>query len=163
MTITVLLGSTSGPPTFGDVPNSALDFSSVTLNAGTGISISGSPLSLGGTATISATGSGVSWSSITGSQALLVNNGYFVTSGALALTLPTTSAVGDVIEVILRGGTSWSIGYTTGQQIFFGNTSCTVTSGTLASSAAGDWARLICSEANLTWVVAGSQGNLTVA
>lgn len=108
MTITVLLGSDSGPPSFGDVPNSALTYDYINLTAGTGVTISGSPVTLGGTATINAVGSGVSWSSITSSQALAVNHGYFVTSGALALTLPTTSAVGDVIEVVLRGGTSWT-------------------------------------------------------
>lgn len=52
---TVLLGN-GGVPSFGSVPNAALSNSSVTLSNGTNISISGSPLSLGGTATVNVSG-----------------------------------------------------------------------------------------------------------
>ena len=52
---TALLG-TGGDPSFGKVPNAALVNSSVTLNNGTNITVSGSPLALGGTATISVSG-----------------------------------------------------------------------------------------------------------
>lgn len=52
---TVLLGN-GGVPSFGAVPNGALQNSTITLNNGTNISISGSPVSLGGAATINVSG-----------------------------------------------------------------------------------------------------------
>lgn len=55
-TNTVLLGSTGADPSFGTVPNAALTNSSITLTAGDNISVSGSPVSLGGAATISVVG-----------------------------------------------------------------------------------------------------------
>lgn len=48
---TVLLGN-GGVPLFGAVPNAALANSSITLNNGSNISITGSPVNLGGAATI---------------------------------------------------------------------------------------------------------------
>jgi len=55
-TNTVLLGNTGADPSFGTVPNAALTNSSITLNSGNNISVSGSPVSLGGAATISVVG-----------------------------------------------------------------------------------------------------------
>jgi hypothetical protein len=55
-TNTALLGSTGADPAFGQVPNAALVSSSVTLSNGNNITVTGSPLSLGGTATIAVTG-----------------------------------------------------------------------------------------------------------
>lgn len=57
-TNTVLLGSTGADPSFGAVPNAALTNSSITLSSGTRISITGSPVSLGGTATVNASPAG---------------------------------------------------------------------------------------------------------
>lgn len=55
-TNTVLLGSTGADPTWGTVPNAALTNSSITLSDGNNITITGSPVSLGGTATINVSG-----------------------------------------------------------------------------------------------------------
>ncbi len=55
-TNTVLLGNTGADPSFGTVPNAALTNSSITLNSGNNISVAGSPVSLGGAATISVIG-----------------------------------------------------------------------------------------------------------
>ena len=52
---TVLLG-TGAAPTFGQVPNGALANSSITLNNGNNITVTSSPVSLGGAATIAVTG-----------------------------------------------------------------------------------------------------------
>lgn len=49
---TVLLGNTGADPSFGTVPNAALTNSLITLASGTGISVSGSPVALGSSATI---------------------------------------------------------------------------------------------------------------
>jgi len=55
-TNTVLLGNTAADPSFGPVPNAALAFSTITLNNGNNITVTGSPISLGGSATVSVTG-----------------------------------------------------------------------------------------------------------
>ena len=55
-TNTVLLGNTGADPSYGTVPNAALTNSSVTLSNGNNITVTGSPLSLGGTASFNLTG-----------------------------------------------------------------------------------------------------------
>ncbi len=55
-TNTVLLGNTGADPSFGTVPNAALTNSSITLNNGNNITVTGSPVSLGGAATIAVSG-----------------------------------------------------------------------------------------------------------
>lgn len=139
-------------------------FSARTITAGTGISVSdGSGVS--GNPTINATGGGLTWTVVTGaSQAMSVNNGYIANrAGTVAFTLPTSSAVGDVVAVTgINSATGWSIGYTTNQQIFFGTSSATITSGTLASTAIRDSVYLVCVTANLGWNCISSVGNITV-
>lgn len=55
-TNTVLLGNTGLPPSFGAIPNGALTNSSITLTNGANITVTGSPVSLGGAATIAVSG-----------------------------------------------------------------------------------------------------------
>jgi len=52
----VLIGNTLANPSWGQVPNLALSNSSVTLNNGNNITVTGSPLSLGGVASFDVTG-----------------------------------------------------------------------------------------------------------
>jgi len=105
------------------------------------------------------------WQNITSGQTMAVNNGYSVTSGALSLALPTTSAVGTMLEVVLAGGTSWTITQASGQQIFMGaNGSGAVSTtsgatGTLVSVRAGDWVKLVCITANTVWQACVLQGD----
>lgn len=136
--------------------------SAATLTAGTGVSITNGT----GSITINATGGAISWTVVTGAtQAMAVNNGYIANrAGTVAFTLPTTSAVGDIVAVTgINTATGWSIGYTTNQQIFFGTSSATVTTGSLASVNIRDTVYLVCVVANLTWNVVSSIGNITVA
>ncbi len=108
--------------------------------------------------------SSLAWSVITGaSQAMAINNGYIANrAGTVAFTLPTTSAVGDIIEVTgINTATGWSISWTTNQQVFFGTATTTVTTGSLASSAIRDSVRMVCVVADLTWNVLSSVGNIT--
>lgn len=110
-------------------------------------------------------GGGLTWSVITGaSQAMSVNNGYIANrAGNIAFSLPTTSAVGDIIAVTgINTALGWTIGYTTNQQIFFGTSSATLTTGTLASTATRDTVYLVCVVADLNWNVVSSIGNITV-
>jgi hypothetical protein len=106
------------------------------------------------------------WSVVTAaSKAMVSGNGYIANNaGTLAFTLPTTSAVGDVIAVTgINNATGWSITYTTNQQIFFGTSSSTITSGSLSSTNTRDTVTMVCVVANLVWNVISSVGNITVA
>jgi len=146
----LLIGTTASDPT------------AASLTAGTGVSIT----SASGSITINAVGGAMTWTVITGaSQAMAVNNGYIANNaGQIAFTLPTTSAVGDIISVTgINNATGWKVSYTTNQQIFFGGSSATITSGSVTSTAIRDTITMVCVTANLTWNVISSVGNITVA
>lgn len=112
----------------------------------------------GSTVTISAIGL-VAWNVISANQTLAINNGYFCVSpgGVLSLALPAVSVLGDTIEVVLDGSTSWTITQGAGQQIrYAGSTTTLGVGGSLASTTQGDWIRLVCEIANTRWVAKGS-------
>lgn len=136
----------------------------LTLVGSGGITVTGSPST--NTLTISASGSGsISWQTISASQALSVNNGYFCISpgGAIALSLPTTSAVGDTIIVTLDGATSYTITQGANQQIRFGSQETTLgASGSLTTTSQGCTLSLVCSVANLRWNAISSEGTFTI-
>lgn len=116
----------------------------------------------GSVVTISVSGSGVTWHTISASQTLAVNSGYFCTGGgALALLLPPVSVLGDTIEVYLDGSTSMQITQGAGQAIKFGNQ---ITSGgvggSITSTGQGDGITMTCQIANLRWNITASMGNL---
>lgn len=105
------------------------------------------------------------WTVIGASQTLAVNEGYICTTGAaLSLALPAVSAVGDEIEVILDGSTSWTITQpNAATRIRIGNQQTTLgVGGSLASTLTGDSVRLVCETANARWAVASMLGNITV-
>lgn len=154
--------SISGPLTNGQiiVGNTGATPTAATITGGTGISV----INGGGTITINSTG-GLTWTAISANQTLAINNGYICVSpgGALSLALPTTAAVGSEIEVTLDGATSWTITQGAGQQIRIGNVQTTSgAGGSLASTAAGNSVRFICSVANNKFNVISSIGNITV-
>lgn len=117
------------------------------------------------TLTISFSGSGISWSTISSSQTLVVNNGYICVSpgGSLSLALPATSSVGSIIEITLDGSTGFTVTQGAGQQIKLGNLSTTAgVSGSISSTQQGDSIVMVCSVANLKWNVISSMGNPTI-
>lgn len=157
----VNLGNTVRVVTMGGVSVDQLGTADIT--AGSGISITPSA----NTITIAATGAGsFAWSIITADQTAAVNNGYICNkAGTLALALPATSAVGDIIEVTNQN-TALGIQFTqsTLQQILLGNSGTTIgATGTLTSSAVGDSLKLVCITANLTWRAVSGWGNWTPA
>lgn len=113
---------------------------------------------------VSTTTGGFTWNNIGASQALVAGNGYFCSSGgALSLSLPIASSVGDTIQVVLNGSTSWTITQGGGQQIRFGNQTTTLGGGgSLASNQQGDSVEIVCMTANTIWCVVDSIGGLTV-
>ena len=126
-----------------------------------GITTSGA----GSTITITGAGASFTWSNISASQTLAVNQGYFCSAGgALSLALPAVSVVGDTIEVALIGSTSFTVTQSAGQQIVLGNKQTTAgVVGTIATTQQGDAFRMVCQTANLVWLVApGSMGNFTI-
>jgi hypothetical protein len=144
----MLIGSTGAAPVLA------------TLTAGLGVAITNGA----GSITIAAAGgSGLTWSSISANQALSSDHGYVVASGALSLSLPAASNVGDVIVVTLDAGTSWTIIQAAGQQIRAGFKLSTLgVGGTLASTDSGDSVSLVCTVVNTKWLVYGSIGNLNI-
>lgn len=95
-TNTVLLGNTAAPPTFGAVPNAALVNDSITVAAGTGINVSGSPVVLGGTVTISTTGVASSLVITSGPTYVATSTDYYIavnsSAGAVTVQLPNAPA-----------------------------------------------------------------------
>lgn len=151
-----------GPLTNGQliIGSTGNDPALATLIAGSGITITNGP----GSIQISSSSTGLSWQTISTSQTLAVNNGYIcVSGGALSLALPSTSSVGDVIEITLDGSTSFAVTQGAGQQIRFGAAQTTLgASGSLTTNAQGDALRLVCSVADTKWNIVSAMGNFTV-
>lgn len=132
-----------------------------TLTAGVGISITNGA----GSITISASG-GAGWvDQTTPSVTMTANTGYTSDDGAtlVTFTLPTTSAIGDFVEINGKGSGLYTIAQATGQQIHFGNIASTLgAGGTVSSTLQYDCIRLRCITANTIWVVVSSVGNFTI-
>lgn len=145
----VIIGSTAGSPT------------AATLTAGTGVSITNASNSI----TINATGTGLTWTEVTGtSQNAAVNNGYIANNaGLVTITLPATFAVGEIVHVVGKGTGLWKLAANTGDTIHFGNQD-TSAGGSLTATHRYDAVQVIGITANTDWCVTGvAQGNLTVA
>ncbi len=137
-------------------------YSLSTLTAGSGVSITNGS----GSIVLSANGGGLTWTVVTGtSQAAAVNNGYIANNaGLVTVTLPATSAVGNIVAITgINNATGWRIAQNSGNQIFFGTSSTTLgTGGSLSSSATRDVVYLMCVVSNGAWQVMSSIGNITV-
>lgn len=117
------------------------------------------------TLTITSSSEAETWSLASTNQALVSGHGYVCVApgGALVLSLPATSALGDIIEVTLDGATSFSVSQAAGQTIRLGNQVTTAgVGGSLTTTQQGDSIRMVCQTANLKWNVLSSIGNLTV-
>ena len=106
----------------------------------------------------------LAWVGISSAQTGVAGEGYYVTTGNQALTLPSTAAVGTYIAIgAAKGATGWSIVQGAGQSIQYGSVSTTVgAGGSLASNAVGDVLWMLCTTADLTWLVLNSIGNITI-
>lgn len=112
-----------------------------------------------------ASGGGITWNEITGtSENMAVNNGYIANNaGLVTLTLPTTAAVGSVVEVVGYGAGGWLIAQNASEIIHFQSSDTTTgVGGSLASTVRYDSVALVCTVANNEWVVKSSMGNITI-
>lgn len=102
-TNTVLVGNTGSDPSFGTVPAGALPGSGqITLSNGTNITVTGSPVALGGTATINVAGPP--------SATTLTNHGVVLGQGTSAVVATAAGSAGQVLQ---SGGASADAAYST--------------------------------------------------
>lgn len=147
----VLIGTTSSDPV------------GATLTAGTNVTIT----SASGAITINASGGGgFTYTNVTATTpvTMAVNTGYINNAATvnLVFTLPTTAAVGSLLEVI-NGGNGFQIAQNSGQTITFAEvTTTTGTGGSITTTGISEDVRMICTVTNTGWQVISSVGNLTV-
>lgn len=124
-TNTVLLGNTGADPSFGQVPNAALVNNSITLNSGTGITVTGSPIALGGAGTIALT-TPVTVVNGGTERTSLTNHGVLVGAG----TSPITQLAVGTTNTVLLGNTGADPSFGQVPNGALVNSSVTLTSGT---------------------------------
>jgi hypothetical protein len=147
----------SGGPVGPDVS------ANVNLLGGTNITVTGAPGS--NTLTIDSSAGTFPWTEVTGtSQMMAVNNGYIANNAAqVDCTLPTTSSVGDIVEVVGKGAGGFKVSQTGAQQIaFLGQTTTAGVGGTLTPDEAGASVKLLCITATNLWRVIHSVGNFVL-
>ena len=105
------------------------------------------------------------WSEITAASAnMSVNTGYIANYATLCtLTLPTTAALGSIIEVVGKGAGGWQIAQNANQMIHINAaTSTTGVGGYLSSNDVYNSAKLLCTVADLEFTVLSSEGTLNL-
>jgi hypothetical protein len=173
----VLTGSTAANPAFSAIgTNSGLTAHGVLIAEGTGAFVATAAGSAGQFLVSGGASADPTWQTATPqltatpvagtSQAMTSNHSYVANNSALTtFTLPTTSAVGDILQIVgsaLNTG-GWTITYTTGQIIWGPAGSSTITTGNAASAtAAAQSVTLSCVVANTTWVITANSGTITL-
>lgn len=128
-----------------------------------GVVVAGNPGT--NTLSISAPGSVFNWVEVTGtSQMMAVNTGYITNNAAqVTVTLPTSAAVGDLVEVVGKGAGGFQIAQSASQQVVFLGSGTTVgVGGTTTPNESGASIRLVCITANNLWRVTHSIGNFVL-
>lgn len=154
-----------GVATNGQLPigSTGADPVLATITAGTGVTVTNGA----GSITISAGGAGFSWTDATNaSYTVVAENGYVADRGTLVtFTLPTNNSLGDTIKIVGKGAGGWKIVYGALQNIIFGSSASTVTTGNIASTNANDCVELVCTTASIAapiFTVVSSVGNISI-
>ncbi len=102
--------------------------------------------------TSSGTGTGITWSGVTGTtQAAIVNAGYVIQNALqTTVTLPAIAALGSIVYVQGLGAGGWSMAANTGQTIQIGSSS-TSSGGSVTSGNQWDAIGVVCVVTNTTW------------
>ena len=128
--VTLTTGSNTLSIGLSSVPNSALQNSSITVTAGSGISVSGSPVSLGGSVTISATGTIVTqFSADTGVATPSGNNINLLGTAAQGIS---TSGSGSTVTFTIANATTSTKGVAS-----FNSSQFTISSGAVSLNGSG--------------------------
>lgn len=122
---------------------------------------------LGSAATISQSYivNGLTWNNSTSTPVTAaVNNEYTINtaSGLTTINLPATFAVNDRIKIVGSGVDGWTLVAASGDYIRL-DTSSSSAGGSLSSTNRYNCVEVVCTVANLDWVVCNSMGTLTVA
>ena len=106
---------------------------------------------------------GLTWNNNATSSALAINNGYIITAGVQTFTLPAVAAIGSVIEMILLGGTSWTITISGAQSVngIGGGGPVSLTTSVGSNDTNNTAMRLVCTTANIGWNIDSLIGTLT--
>lgn len=110
-------------------------------------------------------GGGITWTRVAGnSQALVKQNGYIPTNGALTtFTLPALAAIGDTFYIAGEGAGLWLVAQNAGQQIHVGVLSSTSgVVGNVFATHRRDCIEITCTVANTEFIVVDAFGNLGV-
>lgn len=101
----------------------------------------------------------IPWTVVTVNTVGQKNNGYFANSGGtVTISLPASSAVGDVFEASGYAGL-FQITQAAGQRVRFGPLQSTLgVGGSVTSTAVGDSISLRCTVADTTWQVVSAVG-----
>lgn len=114
---------------------------------------------------VSLNGTGnIVWQIISANQTLAINYGYICVSpgGNLALSLPATATLGDIIEITLDGSTGFTITQAVGQQIRYNNLETTLgAGGSIATTDQGNTIRMVAQTAS-RWNILSALGTLVV-
>ena len=130
-----------------------------------GVKVDGSTVTIA-SGVISAASGGLSFINVSGTtQTAAINTGYIANNaGLVTITLPSTAAIGSIVEVAGAGAGGWKLAQGSGQSIKFGVvTSTSGATGSISSTVSSDSIRVICTVANSGWAVISSVGNLSVA
>lgn len=100
----------------------------------------------------------LNWNTVTTTTAMAVNSAYITNSASqVSLSLPATSAVGDMISIQGLGSGGWIVTQGSGQQIFVGSVGTTFgATGTMASDNQYDCITIVCVTANALWLSYGA-------
>lgn len=142
-----------------------------TSNGGAGVlegavRVDNSTIFINGSNQLSVNNTGINWLAVNTNQTLADSTGYILQSpgGALQLVLPLTSVVGDTLEIVLDGATSFTIVQNAGQQINYLTFSTTLGAlGTVSSTSQGNYIKMVCTVANTTWRILTATGSITLA
>jgi hypothetical protein len=141
------------------------------VNAVTGGTYSNGTITLSGTGNVngntitglSSGGGGITWNNAATTQSMTADNGYFTIALAPTITvftLPSTIAFGKTLEIGGYSSGLWQLNQNSGQQIRFGITGTTTTSGILSATSQGDSIRIVCTVADTNFMVVSSIGNI---
>jgi len=137
----------------------------ITLEAGDGITITGSTTDLPHTITIASSSSGYTWNDVTtDSVTLAAENIYLVDNGSTEVTfaLPSSASLGDSFSIVGYSSGKWIVTTSGTQTIIFGSVTASTS---LAATEESDVVDISCIVAGTTaavFKVMGSTGNLTV-